>query len=71
MLLAVPNAFTLRQLQGDLHYAIQVLRLHQLDDLRRDQHGDLAVIALPAAYAFSRYSFIGDKHVFFWLLTNR
>jgi len=29
------------------------------------------VSALPAAYAFSRYSFIGDKHVFFWLLTNR
>jgi len=27
--------------------------------------------ALPAAYAFSRYHFIGDKHVFFWLLTNR
>ena len=26
-------------------------------------------VALPAAYAFSRYSFIGDKHVFFWLLT--
>ena len=29
------------------------------------------VVALPAAYAFSRYSFLGDKHVFFWLLTNR
>ena len=29
------------------------------------------LVALPAAYAFSRYSFIGDKHVFFWLLTNR
>jgi glycerol transport system permease protein len=29
------------------------------------------IIALPAAYAFSRYSFIGDKHLFFWLLTNR
>ncbi len=29
------------------------------------------VVALPAAYAFSRYSFIGDKHLFFWLLTNR
>lgn len=28
-------------------------------------------IALPAAYAFSRYKFIGDKHMFFWLLTNR
>ncbi len=28
-------------------------------------------VALPAAYAFSRFSFIGDKHVFFWLLTNR
>lgn len=27
--------------------------------------------ALPAAYAFSRYRFIGDKHFFFWLLTNR
>ena len=23
------------------------------------------------AYAFSRYSFLGDKHLFFWLLTNR
>ena len=28
-------------------------------------------VALPAAYAFSRYKFIGDKHVFFWLFTNR
>jgi glycerol transport system permease protein len=28
-------------------------------------------VALPAAYAFSRYSFVGDKHLFFWLLTNR
>jgi len=28
-------------------------------------------VALPAAYAFSRYRFIGDKHMFFWLLTNR
>lgn len=27
--------------------------------------------ALPAAYAFSRYRFIGDKHLFFWLLTNK
>jgi glycerol transport system permease protein len=27
--------------------------------------------ALPAAYAFSRYSFVGDKHLFLWLLTNR
>ena len=29
------------------------------------------VAALPAAYAFSRFSFLGDKHLFFWLLTNR
>ncbi|WP_337992957.1 carbohydrate ABC transporter permease [Enterovibrio qingdaonensis] len=28
-------------------------------------------VALPAAYAFSRYKFVGDKHLFFWLLTNR
>ena len=29
------------------------------------------MVALPAAYAFSRYRFAGDKHLFFWLLTNR
>jgi glycerol transport system permease protein len=28
-------------------------------------------LALPAAYAFSRYRFMGDRHLFFWLLTNR
>ena len=27
-------------------------------------------VALPAAYAFSRYRFIGDRHLFFWLLSN-
>jgi len=27
--------------------------------------------ALPAAYAFSRYRFVGDSQMFFWLLTNR
>ena len=26
---------------------------------------------LPAAYAFSRYKFLGDGQMFFWLLTNR
>lgn len=29
------------------------------------------LVALPAAYAFSRYKFIGDKHIFFWLFSNR
>lgn len=29
------------------------------------------VIALPAAYAFSRFHFLGANHLFFWLLTNR
>ena len=29
------------------------------------------LVALPAAYAFSRYQFLGDKHLFFWLLSNR
>ncbi len=28
-------------------------------------------LALPAAYAFSRHRFLGDKHLFFWLLSNR
>ncbi|MEO0562758.1 MAG: carbohydrate ABC transporter permease [Chloroflexota bacterium] len=29
------------------------------------------IVALPAAYAFSRYNFRGDNQLFFWLLTNR
>jgi glycerol transport system permease protein len=29
------------------------------------------LVALPAAYTFSRYRFLGDRHLFFWLLTNR
>jgi glycerol transport system permease protein len=29
------------------------------------------LVALPAAYAFSRFRFVGDNHLFFWLLTNR
>ena len=29
------------------------------------------VAAIPAAYAFSRWRFRGDHHLFFWLLTNR
>ena len=28
-------------------------------------------VALPAAYAFSRYRVLGDTHLFFWLLTTR
>lgn len=27
-------------------------------------------LAVIAAYGFSRYRFLGDKHIFFWLLTN-
>lgn len=29
------------------------------------------IVSIPGAYAFSRYHFLGDKHLFFWLLTNR
>lgn len=29
------------------------------------------LVAVPAAYAFSRYSFLGDKHLFFWFLVSR
>ncbi|MEK9605929.1 MAG: carbohydrate ABC transporter permease, partial [Gammaproteobacteria bacterium] len=29
------------------------------------------LVAIPAAYAFSRYSFLGDKHFFFWFLVSR
>mgnify|MGYP006288796621 FL=1 len=29
------------------------------------------IAAIPGAYAFSRWKFRGDHHLFFWLLTNR
>jgi glycerol transport system permease protein len=29
------------------------------------------LITFPAAYVFSRYHFMADKHLFFWFLTNR
>jgi len=29
------------------------------------------VLGFFAAYAFTRFKFIGDKHLYFWLLTNR
>lgn len=29
------------------------------------------LVAVPAAYAFSRYRFLGDKHLFFWFLASR
>lgn len=29
------------------------------------------LVSIPAAYAFSRFSFTGNNHLFFWLLTNR
>ncbi len=29
------------------------------------------LVAIPAAYVFSRYRFLGDQQLFFWLLTNR
>ena len=29
------------------------------------------IVSIPAAYAFSRYRFLGDRQLFFWLLTNR
>ncbi len=29
------------------------------------------IAAIPAAYAFSRFSFMGDRHLLFWLLASR
>lgn len=29
------------------------------------------LVAIPAAYAFARFSFLGDKHYFFWFLASR
>ncbi|MFN3238929.1 MAG: carbohydrate ABC transporter permease [Pseudomonadales bacterium] len=33
--------------------------------------GITLIVAIPAAYAFSRLRFTGDKHLFFWLLVCR
>lgn len=29
------------------------------------------LVGIPAAYVFSRHTFMADKHLFFWLLVNR
>lgn len=29
------------------------------------------LVAIPAAFGFARYRFIGDKHLFFWFLASR
>jgi glycerol transport system permease protein len=60
-----------RQLHHDLHRPDLVYGLRQLADLRVLNTVISVAVALPAAYAFSRYRFLGDKHLFFWLLTNR
>jgi glycerol transport system permease protein len=59
------------QLPDHLHRPVLVLGLHQLLIYVAINTVISLTVALPAAYAFSRYSFLGDKHVFFWLLTNR
>jgi len=33
--------------------------------------GVTLLVSFPAAYAFSRFKFMADKHLFFWFLTNR
>lgn len=29
------------------------------------------IVAVPAAYGFARYRFVGDRHLFFWFLASR
>lgn len=29
------------------------------------------IVAIPAAYGFARYRFVGDRHLFFWFLASR
>ena len=61
-----PEAFAVFQLHKSVGITILLLSLARLG-LRLA----FPPPALPAAYAFSRYRFLGDKHLFFWLLTNR
>ncbi len=39
--------------------------------LRCDEHRDFSGSCTTRSLRFSRYKFLGDKHLFFWLLTNR
>ncbi len=65
-----PRHPTLREIRRDLQRSDLGARLRRLAVLRRDQYRISVAVALPAAYAFNRYHFLGDKHLFFWLLTN-
>ena len=61
-----------RQLPDDLHRSDLVHGLCAIPSSMSCINTVLSVaVALPAAYAFSRYRFLGDKHLFFWLLSNR
>ena len=54
--------FNSREWLGGLLFSLGYVALNTIISL---------LVALPAAYAFSRYRFLGDKHLFFWLLSNR
>ena len=45
--------------------------LRQLDDLCGDEHRHLGQRRPAGGLCLLRYRFMGDKHLFFWLLTNR
>ena len=59
------------KLHAHLHRRELVFRLHQLAEIRADQHRDLDLGGVAGRLRFSRYRFLGDKHLFFWLLSNR
>ena len=67
----IPHGSDVEELRGNLHQRYLVQRLPLFADLCGLNTVISIGVALPAAYAFSRYFFLGDKHLFFWLLTNR
>ena len=67
-----PRELDARQLREDLHRPEPGTRATSTRSSTSLMNTVISVtLALPAAYAFSRYRFLGDKHLFFWLLTNR
>jgi hypothetical protein len=66
----VSRGFTTRQLQGDLHrsswYTGYINSLYYVSLNTVISCGGAA-----GGLCLSRYRFLGDKHLFFWLLTNR
>ena len=66
-----PQTFTLQNYVTILTDPSWYMGLCQHADLCGAEHGYQPRRGAACRLCFSRYHFMGDKHLFFWLLTNR